>query len=228
LGQFELWQPTPAPHMLAGMESSAPTRPYWTPMFCAAWLETRQSFGWTKKTAATVLIALGTIAAVWLRKGWAEMTATAAGYWWLAFGPIVAGFCLFIWNFLEVQATAYRKLEKKIDRLLIEHTVPNYETWKHIPIVTLEQASYLYCDLEPLSGVTKDTESWFRALEAAIQTGELNFIPEEPQYRSQVESEKTFPRRRTKIQKTELRKFADKHGHTPKFLQDEWIKPAAV
>ena len=197
-------------------------------MFSAAWVETKQSFGWTKKTAGTILVALGAILGVYLRNGWTAMTATLADYWWVAFGPIVGGIALFAWNFFEVQAKAYRRLEEKIDRLLIEHTEPNYETWKHIPVVTLGQASYLYCDREPLSGETKDTKSWFRALEAAIQTGDLKFIPKDSSHLGYPEYERKNPTWDTKIRKTELRQFADKHGHSPKFLQDKWIKPGAA
>jgi hypothetical protein len=55
--------------------------------------ETKESFGWTKKTAAVGLLRLGT----------AAMTETAAGYFWIRFGPVFAD-VLFAWNLATIVA----------------------------------------------------------------------------------------------------------------------------
>jgi hypothetical protein len=62
-----------------------------------AWRETKESFGWTKKTAAVAHLRLGT----------AAKTETAAGYFWMGFGPIFAGMVLFAWNLAMISDTCH-------------------------------------------------------------------------------------------------------------------------
>jgi hypothetical protein len=202
---------------------------YWKPVLSDAWENTYRPLGWDRKKVALAILAVGTVLVAGFRLGWAAMMTGAAGYLWLLAPIVFAAAVLFVWGIIEAQAKAYRSLEQRISELIQDKVTPNYESWRHIPIVTLGQASYLWCDRKPLSGETKDTRSWFRALEAAIQTRDIEIIPKPSLYHEEGENERRNPNWDSKIKKTELRKFADKHGHpTPKFLQDEWIKSAAA
>jgi hypothetical protein len=191
---------------------------YWGSVFKEAWRETKEPFGWTKKTAAAVLIALGTIIAALLSLGTAAMTETAAGYFWIGFGPIFAGMVLFAWNFAEAQSKLYASQvrENAVLRVLLakyDEPEPNYEAWRRVKELTLHKAACLWYDIEPRVSIPPHVSAWLEALESAVKTGDLDFSPDSQEQREKACSE-------TKVTRKQLQDFAKKHGYDPVFLRD--------
>jgi hypothetical protein len=205
---------------------------YWGDVTSISWRETKQSFGWTKKTAATVLLALGGIITAYLKLGWAGMTESAAGYFRIGLAPIFAGLILFAWNFVEAQSLLYAKMVadyraevSELQNRLAEfdEPKPNYEAWRHVDQLTVRKAAFLWCDLEPRISMTKNVTAWYEALISAIKKNELDFIPELTGYMD-ASDEKQMQRRRpdshTIITRKQLKAFAAKHNYDPIFLRD--------
>jgi hypothetical protein len=205
---------------------------YWGDVTNISWRETKESFGWTKKTAATVLLALGAVITASLKLGLAGMTETAVGYFWIGFAPIFAGLVLFAWNFLEAQGRMYENLTRSCAATNAElqeavsrskEAPPNYAAWRHVDEMTLHNAACLWCDIEPRMSIPPKVRAWLHALESAVKTGDLGFSPKYsngsltgPDYIRQ--QEEAWPE--TKATRADLKTFATKHGYDPIFLRD--------
>jgi len=87
---------------------------YWRKVFARAWADTKQSFGWNQKTAATVLVAAIGLVVTFFQLGFAATVASALGLLsaGAALSSIVAGAVLFVWNFFSAQANLYVELSK--------------------------------------------------------------------------------------------------------------------
>jgi hypothetical protein len=201
---------------------------YWRDVFKEAWQETKESFGWTKKTAAVALIAVGTIIAALLRLGTAGMTETATGYFWIGLGPVFAGLVLFVWNFMEAQSKLYAsqvRVNNALRSLLTEHDEPkpNYDAWRHVHELKIRKAACLWCDSEPRMTLTPKATAWCDALVAAVKKGELDFVPDYPD-RGDRDKQRTNQQNdawsETIVSRDHLRAFAKAHGYDPIFLRD--------
>src|SRR5262249_54208850 len=82
---------------------------YWRKMFVQAWTDTKQSFGWNQKTAATVLGALALVVVAFLHFGLAAMLTSAIGLFWTALPIAIAGLSLFIGIFFPCRRRATRR-----------------------------------------------------------------------------------------------------------------------
>jgi hypothetical protein len=125
---------------------------YWRTVFARAWADTKQSFGWNQKTAATVLGALALVAVAFFHFGFAAMLTSAIGLFWTALPIAIAGFSLFVWNFFSVPAALHTELNKKIAALELalanlEQPPPDYAAVRHIDRLTLREAAFYWCDL---------------------------------------------------------------------------------
>jgi hypothetical protein len=89
---------------------------YWRKVFAQAWADTKQSFGWNQKTAATGLGALALVVVAFFHFGFAAMLTSAIGLFWTALPIAIAGLLLFVWNFFSVPAL-HTELSKKIAAL---------------------------------------------------------------------------------------------------------------
>jgi DNA-binding transcriptional LysR family regulator len=94
---------------------------------------------------------------------------------------------------------------------------PNYAAVRLMHQYTLSEASRLWCDIDQSASPTMESNSWEQALAAAIQRGDLGFIPK---YTAQPHLEKRKPEWSTIIPRSALQEFAAKIGQHPRFLRD--------
>jgi hypothetical protein len=198
---------------------------YWGKVWRRAWIETKQSFGWNLKTLATALIA-GAGGFVTSRLG---MIASATAI----FSAAIAILLLFAWNFFSAQAKLYAELSQtsgdKIRELegafaRIKGRPPDYAAWRHVDELTIWQAAFLWCDLEPSSSSQQNAIAWRNALVAAVKKGELEFVHQPAiegiSIDGQPEYEKKNARSDTIVTRSALQEFAKRHNHDPTFLRD--------
>ncbi len=217
------------------------SRTYWGAVFKKAWTDTLHSLGWNQKTAATVLVAVGAIILAFLRYGLDGLTQTITGYFWFAFGPVFAGLCLFIWNFVTAQASLYEaskvrieasrekisELEAELARAKIvtkKDPLPDYAAWRHVQSITLRKAAFLWCDMEPASlPMPPKVAAWFNAFVGAVQQGELEFVPQYSSHHDrsrEARRQQDTPNSETIVTRDQLKAFARRHGYDPIFLRD--------
>jgi len=123
-----------------------------------------------------------------------------AGYCTLT-GAVYLTMAPLAWRVLRTVTLGVKSPQKK-DR------IPNYEAWKHVEQLTLQEASHLWCDVDPALQDTLDSSAWMRALFFAWKKGELNVT-----YRDGGSVPPTTTR-------DALKDFAKKHGYNPRFLRD--------
>jgi hypothetical protein len=202
---------------------------YWRKVFARAWADTKQSFGWNQKTAATILGALALVAVAFLHFGFAAMLTSAIGLFWTALPIAIAGLSLFVWNFFSVPAALHTELSEKIAALestLAELKEPplDYAAVRHIDRLTLREAAFYWCDLPVGKGwMPSNVATWCSALQSAITKGELDFEPAYSGYRDRErerEHQKSRPHLNTVVKRTALQTFAKRHGYDPKFLRN--------
>jgi len=194
---------------------------YWRKVFAQAWTDTKQSFGWNQKTAATVLVAVVGLGGTFFQLGFAATVTSATGLLWTALPFIGAGFLLFIWNFLSAPAALHTQLSNKIAAL--EKPPPDYAAIRHIDRMTLREAAFYWCDLSPGPSMPSNVREWYGALTSAATNGELKFEPNYSGYRDQeteYELQKRNPQLDTIVTRKALQAFAKRHGYDPKFLRD--------
>jgi hypothetical protein len=143
--------------------------------------------GWNQKTASAILIAFGAILTAFLRYGWRGMTESMAGYFWIGSAPVIAGFALFAWNFITVQAELYAslaqtstdkitKLEDKVTSYEAKMAPPNYDALRATDTFSINDAAFYWCDLQPGARSTPDVIDWRKALIDGVRKGEVKFI----------------------------------------------------
>jgi hypothetical protein len=203
---------------------------YWRRVFKTAWDDTKHSFGWNQKTVAAALIAIAGILVTLFQLGVAAMITSATGLFLTALPFAIAGLVLFAWNFFSTPPRLHANLGAKISALEaalanFEKPPPDYRAWRHVDQLTLGQAAFLWCDLEPSLSVTPKMRAWLEALKAAVKKGELEFVPEidpyqpggeDRQRRHQMENAYS----NTIVTRSALQQFAKKHGYDPVFLRD--------
>ena len=208
---------------------------YWRKVFARAWADTKQSFGWNQKTAATVLVAVAGLVVTLFQLGFAATVASAVGLLsaGAALSSIIAGVVLFVWNFFSAQANLYIELSKSsgekiaaLESALAELKEPplDYAAIRHIDRLTLREAAFFWCDL-PVGrqSMPSNVSTWYSALQSAVRKGELDFVPEYSGYRDperEREHQKSRPHLNTVVKRTALQAFAKRHGYDPKFLRD--------
>lgn len=110
---------------------------------------------------------------------------------------------------------------------LIVH--PFYEAWRHVERFTVEDAAFLWADIEPRGGrSTPEVGAWIEALCAAIRKGELAFVPVEGsipfslrpvrEKEREIKAQQASADRSTMVRRVSLAAFAEAKGHRPKFL----------
>jgi hypothetical protein len=204
---------------------------YWRKVFARAWADTKQSFGWNQKTAATVLVWVVGLVVTFFQLGFGATVVSAIGV--LSAGAVlstlIAGAALFIWNFFSVPAALDRELTGKVAALEatiaeLKEPSPDYEAIRHIDRMTLRAAAFYWCDLPPGPSMPSNVRDWCNALMSAVRKGELGFEPEYHSLGSHNEMEREVQKRNPKldtmITRKALQAFAKKHGYDPKFLRD--------
>ena len=208
---------------------------YWRKVFARAWADTKQSFGWNQKTAATVLVAVAGLVVTLFQLGFAATVASAVGLLsaGAALSSIIAGVVLFVWNFFSAQANLYIELSKSsgekiaaLESALAELKEPplDYAAIRHIDRLTLREAAFFWCDL-PVGrqSMPSNVLTWYSALQSAVRKGELDFEPEYSGYRDrgrEREHQNGRPYLNTVVKRTALQAFAKRHGYDPKFLRN--------
>src|SRR5262249_6368490 len=86
---------------------------YWRKVLARAWADTKQSFGWNQKTAATVLLAVVGLGVTFFQLGFAATVTSATGLLWTALPFVGAGFLFFIWNFISAPAALHTQAEQQ-------------------------------------------------------------------------------------------------------------------
>ena len=207
---------------------------YWRKVFARAWADTKQSFGWNQKTAATVLVAVIGLVVTFFQLGFAATVASALGLLsaGAALSSIVAGAVLFVWNFFSAQANLYVELSKTSSEKIatlesalakLEEPPPDYTAVRHIDRLTLREAAFYWCDLPPGRSMPSNVRDWYNALASAVSKGELVFEPKHSGYmgpETERDIQKRNPQLDTIVTRKALQAFAKRHGHDPKFLQD--------
>jgi hypothetical protein len=206
---------------------------YWRKVLARAWADTKQSFGWNQKTAATVLVAAVGLVVTFFQLGFAATVASALGSLSAAaaLSSAIAGCLLFVWNFFSAQANLYLELSKSSEKIaaqaLAELKQPplDYAAVRLIDRLTLRVAAFYWCDLPVERGsMPNNVAIWYSALQFAVRNGELDFEPAYSGYKDlekEREHQKRNPHLHTMVTRTALQKFAKRHGYDPKFLRDD-------
>lgn len=98
---------------------------------------------------------------------------------------------------------------------------PNYAACRLVPTYRLDEASHLWCDIDPNDSDTYDTAAWYKVLKAKIQERVLKVKTEWPSDRRMQEHEITDPGDSTRITRLSLQEFAKSNGFDPRFLRDK-------
>ena len=91
--------------------------------------------------------------------------------------------------------------------------------WKLVGVLTVSDASRLWCDIEPGAMATQETMAWGRAILDAIQRRELPIAEQSGVAATVLERERDNPHYMTRIKREALKAWADEHGHAPAFLR---------
>jgi hypothetical protein len=207
---------------------------YWQEVLSTAWRETRYPFRFSTKAVAALVTALAPIMIAGLRGGFAGMTSTGTGYFLIALAPVSAAFVLFVCNVIEAQTMIYAAARTRIadlEAVLGKSLELNYDAWRHREKLELREAAFLWCDMQPRTSMPPNVRAWYEGLVGAIQTGELQFLPQhfldaqpgDIQRRLQQER----PTFKTVVTRSHLRTFAKLHGYDPAFLRDSSEAPGA-
>jgi hypothetical protein len=202
---------------------------YWRRVFKTAWDDTKHSLGWNQKTVAAALITIVGVLAALLHFGVAAMITSATGVFWTALPFAIAGLVIFAWNFFSTPPRLDANLRAKISELEaalanFKKPPPDYRAWRHVDKLTLRQAAFLWCDLEPITPGWPP-QGWLTALIAAVKKGELEFVPKIDPYQPGGEDRQRINQMEnasggTLVTRSALQQFAKKHGYDPAFLRD--------
>jgi hypothetical protein len=151
--------------------------------------------------------------------------AIGGGIWAVLIGvplpiAIMAGYCTFVGAvYLGLAPLMYRVLAQVPVKISSSRKPPppNYTAVRLMHEYELIDASKLWCDMHPQVQHTFDSESWFQALRAAIQSKELEFIPK---YSGQDFKERKEPTWDTRVSREALKKYAASINQNPRFLLD--------
>jgi hypothetical protein len=201
---------------------------YWRKVFVQAWTDTKQSFGWNQKTAATVLGALALVVVAFFHFGFAAMLTSAIGLFWTALPIAIAGFSLFVWNFVSAPAALHTHLSNKIAALEtalteLKQPPPDYTAIRHIDRLTLREAAFYWCDLSPGQSMPTNVRDWYNAFASSVTKGDLKFEPKHSGYghpETERDVQKRNPQLDTIVTRKALQAFAKMHNYNPKFLKD--------
>jgi hypothetical protein len=120
--------------------------------------------------------------------------------------------------YLTMAPLAFRVLAlsgaNKVERKSLK---PNYAAVRLMHEYALSEASRLWCDIDQHEKATHESESWYQALRAAVQRGELPF---KPKITSQAFMEKKNPEWSTVVTRQGLKDYSAKINHDPIFLRD--------
>lgn len=140
---------------------------------------------------------------------------------------IMAGYCTFVGAVYLVMAPfLFRVVSQagivettKVD----EEPKPHYEAWRHVHKLTLRQAAFLWCDMEPGASMSDRVRAWFNALRSAIQKGELGFelSPGSGSVSERRTYQKDNPNLDTIVTRDQLKAYAREIDEAPLFLQDQ-------
>jgi hypothetical protein len=142
---------------------------------------------------------------------------------------IMAGYCTLVGAiYLAMAPLAYRTLAtpKQVET---NFSRPDYQAWKMVSVLTIGEAAYLWCDIEPEQpGITipAKVSGWLRAIIDSVMTGKLDFVLDRSRLQANTNTaaakdyQKSHAEWQTKITRAELRRFAKEIGHVPIFLRD--------
>ena len=160
---------------------------YWRSVLAGAWDKTWRPLGWDRKKVALAIIAVAGVIVALVHGGWGAMLTSAVGLLLTAAPIAIAAVVLFAWGFIETQGSLYRDLKKGTDARIneletalarLEKPPPDYTAWRHVDKLTLWQAAFLWCDLEPSRSIPSQVMARLEALKSAVKNGELEFVPE--------------------------------------------------
>lgn len=204
---------------------------YWQTILWGAWEKTYKPLGWDRKKVAVALLAIGAILVAGFQLGFAAMLTTAAGYLWIAAPAGFAAVVLFVWGIIETQANLYAEyvrtssaqaadLKSTISQLVVQKTMPEYARWRQVHKYTLSEVSSLWCDVEPGTLDTKEIKAQRRALDSAIQTSQLKFIPRPHSTTDDIKFQRQRPSWDMELRRTDLKEYALATNQDPRFLRD--------
>jgi hypothetical protein len=172
-------------------------------------------------------VAVAGVVIAFFQLGLGPMLTSAAGVLWTALPFVIAGFVLFVWNFLSVPPVLHTELSEKLNSLesKLGPPAPDYAAWRHVDELNLRDAAFLWCDVPPSpQPMPSNVSAWYSALASAVTKGDLDFVPQyrdRPQDRRlQRDNQKRNPDLSTIVKRTALQAFAKRNGHDPKFLRD--------
>jgi hypothetical protein len=201
---------------------------YWSQVFRGAWDRTYKPLGWDRKKVALVLLAIGAIIVAGAHLGLAAMITTATGYFWIAVPAAFAAAVLFFWGVFQTQAEMYATSVATIAELEVtlaqsKQPPPDYAAYRHVDLLRLREAAFLWCDLPPRISMPANVQAWLNALASSVRRGDIDFEPQPKAFidhRQAKALEQLRPTADTVVKRTELQRWAKLHGHDPIFLRD--------
>jgi len=91
--------------------------------------------------------------------------------------------------------------------------------WRLLNVLTVSDASRLWCGIEPGATATQETIAWGRALLDAVKSGELALVAKPGTTDEACERERQNPHYMTQLSRESLKTWASRHGHAPDFLR---------
>lgn len=146
-------------------------------------------------------------------------------------GPLalMAGYCTLVGAvYLAIAPVVYRTLKQgtlRTNQAVETESPPNYQIWRNRTHISLGDAACLFAELVPTiaNRMRPDVREYLSALIDAARNGQLKFVfrnSESERSYLQADYERSIVDDSTRTTRHELKKFAEKRNHVPKFLQD--------
>lgn len=195
-----------------------------------AWSKTTSFLGWRMEKFVAGLIA---VVAIVIVGGVSAAFKSLLGSLGVAAAFVIVATVAFIWNVIEAQADMYWDVSEAkgkendaagIRPNLRRRPAADFEKWRHVPALTLQEAAQLWAGEQPgmgMFGVVKDN---YAMLRGAVENGDLDFIFDtmvEPRMMSVIrERMRENPGPDMKVTRQALKGFANQYKYKPKFLED--------
>jgi hypothetical protein len=175
---------------------------------------------------------LGIIGQLALSLGIAGLLGSVGGVIWAAIIgvplpiAIMAGYCTLVSAaYVAMAPFLFRAVSQlgTAGMIRIHDQAKPHQAWRHVSKLTLRQAAFLWCDVEPGPSMSDNVLAWFNAFRSAIQKGDLGFelSPGSGSVSERRSYQKNNPNLDTIVTRDQLKAFARQIGDFPMFLDDE-------
>lgn len=221
---------------------------YWRKVASRAWDKT---WRWSKeKVLGGVALLIGAFIVGGVAAGFNLLSGSIS----VVVGFAVVTAVMFVWNVCHTTAELHNNIQIELDaaidnankqKLSYEAAIdrdnkravekleaaawrkrapPDYQKWRHVQTLNLQQAAQLWTDETPSMGMFGKVKETYAMLCGAIQSGDLAFVSKfigDPRMQETLrQREQQNPNPDMKVTREALKAFAKRHGYDPTFLRD--------